>query len=300
MPPTRLRECADVVLPGRFVEVHGDEPTRVVGQERIDASGVLAAQVVGDDSVVDRDERLVRALAALDLGFLTDAPHPFVGASRRVATPSLLCVLPPFWEHVGTTAEQCSEQADLLGPGSWSASTVYDREPELRWCATRCRAGGPKRRQSSQGLLSCIAKSGQLGLRLFYLGGKLILAGHSERIVASAGACGKGTTVVRRRDCGRVAGAPRGIAVNCLGTSRGSPRYTPKMALRTLSFGGQAPDRSALLSQLSAARDFRDSVSEIDNDAVAERFRLSWSPGHARRSGRRPDERVPVLRVRRP
>ena len=62
----------------------------------------------------DRDERLARAIAALDLRLAAHAAHPLVGAGRSVARSPCLWIVPSRREDIGTTAEQAPEQRDLV------------------------------------------------------------------------------------------------------------------------------------------------------------------------------------------
>jgi hypothetical protein len=73
--------------------------------------------VIEDDLVFHRDERLVRALAALDARFLADTAHPFVEAGGRITLASLPVVYPQARENVLAATKQPSEQSDLLRHG---------------------------------------------------------------------------------------------------------------------------------------------------------------------------------------
>ena len=83
----RLAEGRHVFLPALVVEVHGEEPARLVLEHGIDAHDLLALEVLEDFCIVDRQEGLVRAFtagrpaAASRALLLADAADPFVGAS---------------------------------------------------------------------------------------------------------------------------------------------------------------------------------------------------------------------------
>ena len=66
--PAGLDEGSDVVNPRALVEVHREKPARLIGKKRIDAHDMPAGEVADHRRIVERDEGLVRAVAALDLG----------------------------------------------------------------------------------------------------------------------------------------------------------------------------------------------------------------------------------------
>jgi hypothetical protein len=89
--PAGLDECAHIFLPRALVEVSRKEPAGFVVEEWVDAHDVAAREMPDDRGVVGQDERLVRALAALHLGQLTDASDELVPAGRRITGfPGLL------------------------------------------------------------------------------------------------------------------------------------------------------------------------------------------------------------------
>ncbi len=105
------------------IEVCSEKPTRLVFEERIHAdhevavpvSGdVVSAQVLADDLVGDRNERLVEANAALDLRFAADLGNPFVRTGRRITGSTALCILPSNREDVETAREELAKERDLL------------------------------------------------------------------------------------------------------------------------------------------------------------------------------------------
>src|SRR5437867_10057134 len=61
-----LDEGSDVVSPRLRVEVGRQEPAPVVLEERIDPDHVATLEVIEEYLVAHRDERMIRALAALD------------------------------------------------------------------------------------------------------------------------------------------------------------------------------------------------------------------------------------------
>jgi hypothetical protein len=65
--PAGLDEGTDVIDPRAFVEIHSEEPARLIGEERIDAHDVSTRQMADYGRVVKWNECLVRAIAAFDL-----------------------------------------------------------------------------------------------------------------------------------------------------------------------------------------------------------------------------------------
>jgi hypothetical protein len=121
--PARGDEGLHVSLPVALVEVGGEEPAGLVFEKRVDARDQLALQVIPDDLIGHRQERLVRTLAAFHARLLADAADPLVRARGGVALRPLLEVLPALGEHVHTPAEQTAKKCDLLG-----------RSPGRHWC----------------------------------------------------------------------------------------------------------------------------------------------------------------------
>ena len=78
----------------------GEKPTRIVFQKRIDACHEPAAEMIEDHPVGHREERLVRALATPDTGFVAHAANPLVGAGRCVSLRPLFAVDPTLREDV--------------------------------------------------------------------------------------------------------------------------------------------------------------------------------------------------------
>ena len=75
-----------------------------------------------------RQERLVRASAALDLGFVAQARHPFVAARRSVARLTSLGILPALGEDIFTPAKERPEERYLLA----GRRAIRDRPFRLR------------------------------------------------------------------------------------------------------------------------------------------------------------------------
>ena len=118
-------EARDHVLGAGLVEVDGEKSAGVVEQQRIDTSDeiasaiapdtILATQMGFNHLVADRNERLVRALAATNLGLAANTPHPLVRASWRIAAAAGFRILPSCGEHIRAAGEQSSEERDLVG-----------------------------------------------------------------------------------------------------------------------------------------------------------------------------------------
>ena len=70
-----------------------------------------------DDVVGDRDEGLMRAFPAFNLGLAAYPLNPLVGARGRIAGLGGLPVFPPDREYVSTACEQTPKQRDLFRGG---------------------------------------------------------------------------------------------------------------------------------------------------------------------------------------
>ena len=75
-----LAKGGDILCPGCLVEVDGQQPTGLVRQQGVHTDDVVAAEMIEDDLIVERQERLVRAFSALDSRLLADSANPLVGA----------------------------------------------------------------------------------------------------------------------------------------------------------------------------------------------------------------------------
>ncbi len=117
-PARGICEGSDVLFPRALVEVDREEPARLVGEHRVDAHDVLATQVPEQGVVVDRAERLVRAVAALHLRQLADAGDELVRARGRVAGLTRLPADEPSRIEIVASAEELPEQLDLLRRGA--------------------------------------------------------------------------------------------------------------------------------------------------------------------------------------
>ena len=82
---TRLDESTYVVDPRALVEVHRQKPAGLIRKKRIDAHHVPAREVTYYHGIVERNEGLIRAVAALDLGQFAHAADEFVSTRRRVS-----------------------------------------------------------------------------------------------------------------------------------------------------------------------------------------------------------------------
>ena len=108
-------KCGDVFLPRALVEIGSEKPAALILEERVDAHHVSALQVVDDDLVADRDEGLVRAVAALASGLEHAEPGlPLVRARGGVACLAGLLAHEPRRKDVRASAEQRTEQLHLV------------------------------------------------------------------------------------------------------------------------------------------------------------------------------------------
>src|SRR6202022_4515577 len=110
-----LHKGAHVLGPCALVEVHGEEPASLVIEELVDTHHVPAGQMSDHRCIVEGDEGLVRAFAALHLRELTDAFDELVPARRRVARLPGFLAHEPRRKDVLAPAEQRPKQPHLLG-----------------------------------------------------------------------------------------------------------------------------------------------------------------------------------------
>ena len=82
---TRLDEGLGILAPVGLIEIDCQEMTGVAFQQRIDADGVFAGQMVVDHRIGQRLQDAVSAVATLDTRLFADTGAPFVGTGRRVA-----------------------------------------------------------------------------------------------------------------------------------------------------------------------------------------------------------------------
>ena len=118
----RITERSNVLHPGFFVEICGQEPAGFIWQHRIDASGEIqggagcsTGQVRSQRLITERDECLIRALSAFDLRFATHTSDPLIAADRCITRPARVAVFPPTREHVFPSPEQAPKECDLIG-----------------------------------------------------------------------------------------------------------------------------------------------------------------------------------------
>ncbi len=110
-----------VPMPRVLVEVDGQEPAGLVGQQGIDAHGevlavrVPAAEMSADDFIGHRYEGAVRTFPALDPRLVADARRPLVGTGRCVTRPAAPRVRPSPREYVVAASKERPKQRDLLG-----------------------------------------------------------------------------------------------------------------------------------------------------------------------------------------
>ena len=109
-----LQHGQRVGRPALLVEIGGQKPAGLVRKQRINARdevaargacALAAAQMLFDDVVGDRDEGLMRAFPAFDLGLTAYPPDPLVGARGRIAGLGGLSVFPPDREYVSAACE---------------------------------------------------------------------------------------------------------------------------------------------------------------------------------------------------
>ena len=147
--PARLDERAHVVRPGALVEVGREEPAGLVIEEWVHAHHVAAGQVPDDCGVVERDEGLVRALAALDLWQLADALDELVPAGRSVAGLSRLLAHEPRREDLFSPTKHSP------GSGARIARNPCPRRFQLRQSRHGAAGGRAAREDDLPAVASC-------------------------------------------------------------------------------------------------------------------------------------------------
>ena len=103
-----------VSRPTLLVKISGQKPAGLVRKQRINTRHEiaartvcpLAAQMLFDDAVGDRDEGLMRAFSTFDLGLAAYPLDPLVGARGRIARLGGLSIFPPDREYVSAACEQ--------------------------------------------------------------------------------------------------------------------------------------------------------------------------------------------------
>jgi hypothetical protein len=108
---TGREEGRHVLLPRLSVKVQGQEPTGLVREEWIHADDMATVEMAKDGLLVVLEERLIRALAALDARLLAHTAHPLVGAGRGVSLRLLLGVDPEPGEHVLAAMKELMEES---------------------------------------------------------------------------------------------------------------------------------------------------------------------------------------------
>jgi hypothetical protein len=118
--PTCLNEGANIRDPCALIKVHREEPAGLIREERVDAHHVAAREVTDDRVGVERDECLIRAVSALDLGQFAHAADEFVSAGRSVSAFPSLSTLESSREDFLAPAKQGAKQSYLVGwcPGN--------------------------------------------------------------------------------------------------------------------------------------------------------------------------------------
>src|SRR6266446_1136172 len=112
-------KCLRVLSPTLLIEINCEEKTGLVLKHRIDAHDeilaliVLAREVPSDRLVRNREESLVRTIAALDSGLFAYSPYQFVGASRLIARPSGPSAFKSARIDIFAAAKERMEQSNL-------------------------------------------------------------------------------------------------------------------------------------------------------------------------------------------
>jgi hypothetical protein len=124
---TRGHERERVARPTLVVEVDGEKTAGVVEQQRVDTSdeitsaivpdAILATQMGFDHLVGDRNERLVRALAATNLRLAANTAHPLVRASWGIAAAAGFRILPSCGSTSVRPANNLRKRAILSAAG---------------------------------------------------------------------------------------------------------------------------------------------------------------------------------------
>src|SRR5689334_10913488 len=94
--PCRARHISKgdhVFLPIALVEIRRQEPAGLVLEEGVDADDVASPQMILDDLIPNRDERLIGALSAPDPRLLADPLYPLIEARRGVPFLTLSRIL---------------------------------------------------------------------------------------------------------------------------------------------------------------------------------------------------------------
>ncbi|HYN41871.1 MAG TPA: hypothetical protein VE129_08860 [Thermoanaerobaculia bacterium] len=86
----RAGEGRNIGGPFGLVEVGGDKPALLVGEQGIAADHETTLEVIEDHLVGHREKSLARAITTTDAWLLADSSHPLVAARRGV--PLLACI----------------------------------------------------------------------------------------------------------------------------------------------------------------------------------------------------------------
>lgn len=107
-------EGGDIFLPVFLVEVHRQEPARLIRQQRVHPDRVATPEVVENNVVRHGVKGLVRALAALHLRLVADPLAPLIGARRRISLLPRSGVAPELREDVRPASEERPEERHLF------------------------------------------------------------------------------------------------------------------------------------------------------------------------------------------
>ncbi|MGA8744698.1 MAG: hypothetical protein WB507_02395 [Solirubrobacterales bacterium] len=163
----------DVFAPRMPIEVDRQQVAGVVGEQRIDAHGVVAFEMGSELVPCGRNERLVRALSALHLRLLAYPWPPLVGATGRPSAATL-GVFPAPGEDIRPTLKQALEELDLALAGP----AVARHGGVCRFCLVSASLGGTQLVQATARVLAPLLKFVQPSLLREDLSGKVSASGH--------------------------------------------------------------------------------------------------------------------------
>ena len=103
--PARFHERDHILGPATSVKVHCEEPAGLILEERVYAHDMSTCEVAEYRGVVERNERLIQALAALYFGQFAYAPDELVSTRRSISALPGLLTHESGWEDVHTSAK---------------------------------------------------------------------------------------------------------------------------------------------------------------------------------------------------
>jgi hypothetical protein len=120
---TGFDKCRCILPPCCFVEIRGNEETRLVQQHRVNADGeipavaILSGKMTANHFIRNRQKPAMRALRAFDSRLFTHSLNPFIGACGSITGFPSLPALKAAWINIIATAEERSVQRDLVFRG---------------------------------------------------------------------------------------------------------------------------------------------------------------------------------------